>query len=132
MEGMVMNIVKNINDLKIDILRNKNVGTFSWFLHRITGLLLVFYICLHLCVLGSDSLFGKGTFDLLMGQFKITLFKLMEIGLIGTVAFHLLNGLRVIFADFLALTRSQKILFWAVALLLVAIIAVTFIVYFYV
>ena len=111
-----MKLMKNVTDLKTDILRNKNIGTFSWILHRLTGLALVFYICIHLCVLGSELLFGKGAFNALMGNFEEPLFKFAEIILIGIVGFHLLNGLRIIFADFFKITRSQKLLFWIVLL----------------
>lgn len=114
-----MNITKNINDIKTDILRNRNIGNFSWLLHRITGLLLVFYICLHLCVLGSSVLFGEKIFNLLMENFDRPLVKIMEIALIGVVGFHMLNGLRVIFADFFGMTRAHRILFWIVMLILI-------------
>ena len=121
-----MNIIRNLDDVKTDALRNKNVGTFAWLVNRITGLVLVFYLCLHLCVLGSNLIFGDGSFDLLMGNFTKPFFKLMEVGLIAAIGFHGLNGLRVIIADFFGLTKYQKEFFWIVIVIVIVISAVSF------
>lgn len=126
-----MNIIKNIADIKTDALRNKNVGTFAWLVNRFTGLMLVFYLCLHLCVLGSNLLFGDGSFDLLMGNFTRPLFKLMEVGLIAAIAFHGINGLRIIIADFFGLTKYQKELFWGTMVIVITIVSITFKVFFF-
>jgi succinate dehydrogenase / fumarate reductase cytochrome b subunit len=85
---------------------------------------------MHLCVLGSNLLFGDGSFDALMGNFSKPLFKLMEIGLIGTIAFHGVNGIRIIIADFFGLTKYQKVFFWFTMLIVLAIVVVSFKVFF--
>jgi len=124
-----MNLIKNVNDLKVDLLHNRNEGTIAWFLHRLTGLALVSYIFLHLIVLGSNSLFGPGSFDRLMGSFENPLFKILEIGLILVIGFHMLNGLRVIIADFFDMTRQHRLMFWLVILLTVMVLVITLLVF---
>ena len=126
-----MNIRQNIKDLKDDLLLNRNVGTFSWMLHRITGLVLAFYIFLHLIVLGSEFLFGQGSFSILMGKFEIPVFKLLELCLVWVIVFHGVNGLRIIIADFLMLTRLHKVFFWVGMFLLGAVMILAVIVFFH-
>lgn len=120
-----MYLTKKIFDQKKDILLNPNVGTFSWLLHRITGIALAFYIFLHLVVLGSNLLFGEGSFSALMGQFEIPLFKILEWCLVGVIFYHGINGLRIIIADFFKLTRLHKVLFWLGAVIFIALMIIT-------
>ncbi|MCK4908892.1 MAG: succinate dehydrogenase, cytochrome b556 subunit [Planctomycetes bacterium] len=115
-----MNIIKNIKDLKNDLLLNKNTGTLAWIMHRVTGLLLTLYIFMHLCVLGSELWWGAGAFDALMGNFHKPVFKAMEFCLIGVIGYHIINGIRIILADFLIKTRGQKKLFWLFMVILAA------------
>jgi succinate dehydrogenase / fumarate reductase cytochrome b subunit len=112
-----------------DISRNRNEGTIAFILHRITGICLAGYIFLHLVVLGSDFILGKGSFGKLMGQFEQPLFKILEIALIGVITFHLINGLRIIVLDFLRFTRIQRVLFWVVVFLWVIVVGITAVVF---
>lgn len=122
-----MSIVKNFKDLTNDLRLNKNVGTFAWLLHRITGLMLALYIFMHLCVIGSEFFAGKGAFNSLMGSFEIPILKFLEYCLIGVIGFHLINGLRIIIADFFILTRRHKIMFWIGMMIFLAVMAITFV-----
>ena len=50
-----------------------------------------------------------------IGHYKSVVFGIGEIGLVGAVAFHALNGLRIILVDFWPQgTRRQRALFWGV------------------
>ena len=77
---------------------NPNTGTFSWFLHRITGLLLLFYLFTHLWVLGSANK-GMEMFNYRLASVQTPLFHFLEIGLILVVFYHsvlgFINGHRV-------------------------------------
>lgn len=121
-----MHIIKSLKD---DALRNRNTGTLAWLLHRLTGLALSLYICLHLVVLSSEYLFGKGSFNKLMGTFEIPLVKLLEVNLIAVIVFHMLNGLRIIIVDFFQFTRAQRVLFWMGMIIFAIIMAVTLWIY---
>lgn len=74
-------------------------GFIAWLLHRLTGLGLAAYILLHLYVLQNLAR-GPAQFDSLMSAFSNPIFKLMEIALLGVVAYHTINGLRIVFLDY--------------------------------
>ena len=94
---------------------NPNTGTFSWFLHRITGLLLLFYLFTHLWVLGSANK-GKEMFDHRLASVQTPLFHFLEIGLILVVFYHMVNGLSITLMDFADISTKRKSLLIAVAL----------------
>jgi succinate dehydrogenase / fumarate reductase cytochrome b subunit len=93
-----------------------HLGTFAWILHRLSGLALIFYLLLHIWVI-SHLIGGKESFNGIMEFFGTPLFKFLEIGLIGTILYHLFNGLRVTLVDLGVLVERQKLLF-AVAVVL--------------
>ncbi|MBU8922527.1 MAG: hypothetical protein KOO63_11980, partial [Bacteroidales bacterium] len=50
-------------------------------------------------------------FDGIMHSFGSPMFKLMEVGLVGVILFHLFNGLRVTLIDMGVMVEKQKTLF---------------------
>lgn len=76
-----------------------HLGSIAWILHRITGLLLVFYLLLHIWVTHHISQGPEG-FNKVMSVVQQPLFLLLEIGLLGTVLYHAFNGLRIIIVEF--------------------------------
>jgi succinate dehydrogenase / fumarate reductase cytochrome b subunit len=76
-----------------------HIGTIAWVLHRVTGLLLVFYLMLHVWVIHHLSQ-GPSGFNKVMGAVQSPLFLFLEIGLLGCVLYHALNGLRIIIVEF--------------------------------
>ncbi len=125
-------MVKKVIDFTVDIFRklfneiklNFNTGTIAWILHRITGLLLVLYICMHTFVIGSAQL-GQESFNRTLAAVQTPVFHILEIGLIGCVFFHMLNGLRLVFIDFTYLTKAHKWIFWIFMIGFMAIMAYT-------
>jgi succinate dehydrogenase / fumarate reductase cytochrome b subunit len=87
-------------------------GTAAWALQRLSGLFLTAYLLTHLFVVGS-VVRGEGSFDSMLSKFESTPFLVLDAGLVGIVAFHGLNGLRLILIDFAVGLRFQKQLFWA-------------------
>jgi succinate dehydrogenase / fumarate reductase cytochrome b subunit len=55
---------------------------------------------------------GEDAFDDLMGIFDNPLMLVLDAGLVGIVAFHALNGIRLILLDMSIGLRYQKVLFW--------------------
>lgn len=98
--------------LKDEVVLNPHAGTWSWLLHRITGVALTFYLFMHFWVLSSAAQ-GKETFNQRLAQVQTPLFKILEILLVAVVAFHLFNGLRIILVEFTLFTRAQRKLLWA-------------------
>jgi succinate dehydrogenase / fumarate reductase, cytochrome b subunit len=104
-----MNIFKAIKGTAEETRLNPNVGTFAWVLHRITGLLLLVYLFAHLWVLGSVNA-GPGSFDQRLRLVQSPIFHFLEIGLILTIFYHMINGLSITIMDFFNLSRRHKTL----------------------
>ena len=100
---------------KEELKLNPNTGTFSWVLHRITGLLLLIYLFTHLWVLGSVNK-GKEMFNHRLESVQTPLFHFLEVGLILVVFYHMVNGLSVTLMDFADISTKRKALLIAVAL----------------
>ncbi|HEY8491395.1 MAG TPA: succinate dehydrogenase, cytochrome b556 subunit [Dehalococcoidia bacterium] len=95
-------------------------GTIAWILHRVTGVFLTLYLITHIIVIGQ-SVRGKEAFDAALNFVQSPLFVFLDAGLAGVVAFHGLNGLRIIAFDMGVGIRWQKPLFWASLILSVLI-----------
>ena len=87
-----------------------HAGTFAWILHRLSGLGLIFYLLLHIWVISHLS-GGEKSFDGIMHAFGSPLFKLLEVGLVGVILYHLFNGLRITLIDMGVLIEKQKMLY---------------------
>lgn len=74
-------------------------GYVAWLLHRATGLGLALYLFLHIWVIHHISR-GREAFDQVMGVVQSPLFHFLEVGLLGAVVFHGLNGIRVVLLDY--------------------------------
>lgn len=85
-----------------------NVGTYMWAAQRITGLLLLMYLLLHLWTL-SSALGGAESFNLSMEGLDHPLIKTLEVLLLCMVFFHCLNGARLILVN-LFVDMNQKML----------------------
>lgn len=96
-------------------------GTFAHLLHRITGLLIVVYLFLHMGVISLAFINGQ-TFDDVMVTFSSPFFLVMDLVLFAGVMIHGLNGMRIMLFDMGLFTRKQKELFWG--LMVVAIVSV--------
>jgi len=92
--------------------RAMRTGTAAWALQRLSGLFLTLYLMAHLFVIGT-AVRGEDSFDRLLSNFEKTPFLVLDAGLVGVVAFHGLNGARLILFDFAVGLRYQKALFWA-------------------
>ncbi len=113
---------------KDEVGLNPNVGAWSWLLHRITGLILVFYLFMHFFAL-SSSVGGASTFNSWLANLQNTLTHILEIGLVAVVAFHLLNGLRITIADFFYLTKPHKVIFWIAMIIFLILMVITVVVF---
>jgi succinate dehydrogenase / fumarate reductase cytochrome b subunit len=85
----------------------------SW-THRVTGVLLFLYICLHIVTLSSLSEPGK--FDAKMGILGLVPFVFLEFLLVLPVIYHALNGGRLILYEVFENRRDQMALKWVVVL----------------
>jgi succinate dehydrogenase / fumarate reductase cytochrome b subunit len=111
-----MGYLQKVFALKDEMARNPNLGTWSWLLHRLSGIALVLYVFPHFWVI-SSAMLGPGGFDHRLALVQTEFFHILEIGLIGVIFFHMLNGLRVTLVDFSPTTRHHK-LFLGIAVVL--------------
>jgi succinate dehydrogenase / fumarate reductase cytochrome b subunit len=89
-------------------------GMWSWVAHRITGLLTFFFLFAH--VLDSALVrVSPESYDRVIDLYKNPVANVLEVGLVGAVLFHALNGLRIIAVDFWSKgARHQRQLLWVV------------------
>ena len=89
-------------------------GMLAWMLHRLTGLALVGYLVVH--VWGLKAITNPDAYNALITGYHAPIFKVGEFLLLGAVAWHALNGLRIVLIDFLGWSPNQKKLFWTLGL----------------
>ena len=75
------------------------VGQWSWIFHRVSGLGVLVFLCLHildtaLVVLGPEH------YNSIIRLYRHPAFRLMEVGLFAAVLYHALNGIRITLIDF--------------------------------
>lgn len=104
-----MGYLQKIATLKDEVARNPNVGTWSWLLHRLSGIALALYVFPHFWVI-SSAMLGPEGFNKRLALVQSEFFHIVEIGLIGVIFFHMLNGIRVTLVDFSPTTRHHKLL----------------------
>ena len=88
----------------------RGLGVWAFWLHRITGLLIIFYLLTHILVISSIT-GGQANFDNAMKFLKQPIFVLLEMGLIGCIALHGLNGIRIVLFDLGYGIKRQKEIF---------------------
>lgn len=98
-------------------------GMWSWVLHRITGVAIFFFLLVH--VLDTALIrVSPEAYDAVIGTYKHPIMGLGEIALVGAIAFHAFNGLRIILVDFWSKgTMYQRQLFWGVIAVWVVVMA---------
>jgi succinate dehydrogenase / fumarate reductase cytochrome b subunit len=90
-----------------------HTGSFAWTIHRVTGILLFFYIFLHLYVI--NKLKDPEEYKTMITFMSDPVIRLGEIGLLGLVLAHALNGIRLTLIDLGVSTKLHKVIFWASA-----------------
>lgn len=95
-----------------------HAGFIAWLLHRITGVALALYLMTHIWVI-SNLAQGPAAFDATMKFLHGFVFRLLEVGLLATVLFHTINGVRIVLLDYGNLAKKELILgyVWAVFIL---------------
>jgi succinate dehydrogenase / fumarate reductase cytochrome b subunit len=89
-------------------------GMWSWVAHRITGVLTFFFLFAHVLDTALVRV-SPNAYDKVIDLYKNPLVNLMELGLVGAVLYHALNGLRVMLVDFWASgPRFQRLMLWVI------------------
>lgn len=89
-------------------------GMWSWVLHRITGVAIFFFLLVHIL----DTALIRVTpeaYNAVIGTYKNEVMGIGEVALVGAIAYHAYNGLRIILVDFWTwAARHQRQLWWGV------------------
>lgn len=72
---------------------------WSWVAHRVTGVLIFFFLFAHVLDTALVRV-SPDAYDRVIDTYKTPIVNLMEVGLVGAVLYHALNGLRVMAIDF--------------------------------
>jgi len=89
-------------------------GMWSWVAHRITGISVFFFLYVHVMDTALVRV-SPEAYDLVIATYKTPIVALLEVGLVGAVLYHALNGLRIIAVDFWAQgPRYQRQMLWGI------------------
>lgn len=77
-------------------------GSLAYVLHRITGLGLIFFLFFHIISVTKANRVDPTAYDLMIRRMQEPDFKIGEILLYAALLFHGINGLRILFVDFVA------------------------------
>lgn len=87
-------------------------GMWSWVAHRVTGVLIFFFLFVHVLDTALVRV-SPEAYDDVVATYKTPIVALLEYGLVAAILFHALNGLRVIAVDFWSKgPRHQKTMLW--------------------
>lgn len=89
-------------------------GMWSWVAHRVTGVLIFFFLFVHVLDTALVRV-SPEAYDDVIATYKNPIVSLLEYGLVAAILFHALNGLRVVAVDFWAKgPKYQRQLLWTV------------------
>src|SRR5271157_5046192 len=101
--------------------RSRSLGMLAFALNRITGIGLVFYLCLHLVAL-SQLFGGEKSYSSFLALVSSPIFFILDVVLMAGALIHGLNGIRVALFGFGIGVRNQRsefIFLMAAALILI-------------
>ena len=99
------------------------VGMWSWVLHRISGVGIFFFLLVHVLDTALVRV-SPEAYNVVIESYKTPIIGIAELGLVGAILFHGLNGLRVIAVDFWSKgVKYQAIMFWAILAITVVLVA---------
>lgn len=82
-------------------------GQWAFVAHRVTGFLVFFFLLLH--VVDVSLVSRPEIYDEVHALYGNVLLRLFEVGLLGALLFHALNGVRIVMVDFFpGAIRNEK------------------------
>ena len=74
--------------------------TFSWYFFRVSGVLLIFLVIIHLILMHVTTDVAKTTYDFVAARYSNPLWRLYDWLLLTLSLLHGMNGLRVVIDDY--------------------------------
>jgi succinate dehydrogenase / fumarate reductase, cytochrome b subunit len=103
----------------------KGIGMWAWILFRISGLVLVAYLFVHLWVISQGRVGGAESLNGLFEFFDKPLLIFLDLMLVAAVLYHALNGVRILLMDVGVGIGRHKAVFW-VCMLVAALVFCAF------
>jgi succinate dehydrogenase / fumarate reductase cytochrome b subunit len=98
-------------------------GMWSWVAHRITGVLVFFFLFAHVLDTALVRV-SPESYNAVIETYKNPIVNLFEVGLVAAVMFHAFNGVRIMLIDFWAKgVRLQRQMMYVVVALWVVLMA---------
>lgn len=89
-------------------------GMWSWVAHRITGVATFFFLFVHVLDTALVRV-SPQAYDAVIDTYKNPVVNLLELGLVGAVLYHALNGIRIMAVDFWVKgPRYQRTMLWVI------------------
>ena len=89
-------------------------GMWSWVAHRITGVAVFFFLFVHVLDTALVRV-SPDAYDRVIATYKTPIVNFLEVGLVGAVLFHALNGIRIILVDFWSKgPKYQRVMLWVI------------------
>jgi succinate dehydrogenase / fumarate reductase cytochrome b subunit len=104
-------------------VRNRNLGTWAYAINRLSGIGLTVYLFLHLGVL-TTLIRGPEAWDAFVALAKAPPVLLMDVLLLGGLAIHGLNGVRLVLNALGIGVQHQKAMFLVIAAVSVVLTAI--------
>jgi succinate dehydrogenase / fumarate reductase cytochrome b subunit len=107
----------------------KATGMWAWLLFRISGVILAFYLLVHIIVISTGHWSADShTLNNLMKMFDQPALIVLDLALVVAVLYHALNGVRIILMDFGIGVQRHKLMFWTA----MAVVVICFVLFAYV
>ena len=123
-----MAIVDRARSLGAALSYKGREGMWSWILHRLTGLGVLFFLIIHV-VETAMVIYSPGLYDDFLETYKNPFFRVAELLIIFSVLFHAVNGLRIIVQDFwpTVMLRQRQLTYATAIIVVLGMIPVTWI-----
>jgi succinate dehydrogenase / fumarate reductase membrane anchor subunit len=93
--------------------------TFSWYYFRVSGVLLIFLVIIHLIIMHVSNDVACTTYTFVAARYSNPFWRLFDWLLLTLSLTHGLNGLRIAIDDYISSPRTRLILLSLAAVLLV-------------
>ena len=91
-----------------------SAGMWAWIFHKFTGWVLIGYLFTHVAVLSTSTVGDPQVYtNTLQGLESLLVVRILEVGLLAVAAFHILNGIRLLFVDLGVGLEAQDKAFYA-------------------
>jgi succinate dehydrogenase / fumarate reductase cytochrome b subunit len=112
------------------------LGVWAWLIQRISGLVLVVFVVVHVVAISQASLVTKGPFLTILDGLRNPFWNVgrtalaIDLLMLGIIAFHGMNGIRIVLFDtgIGVGLRSHKVIFWI--LIALGVVASGFVIYY--